>query len=37
MTNLIAPLRRAHQVDQFLYLICANQTPDEKVMQFGSF
>jgi hypothetical protein len=34
---LIAPLRRAHRVDQFPYLICPNQTPDEKVMRFISF
>jgi hypothetical protein len=37
MANLIAPLHRARRVDQFLYLICLNQTPDEKAMGFGSF
>jgi hypothetical protein len=34
---LIAPLRRAHRVDQFLYLICLNWAMDEKVMRFRSF
>jgi hypothetical protein len=31
MANLIAPLRKAHRVDQFLYLICPNRTPDKKL------
>jgi hypothetical protein len=34
---LIAPLRRANRVNQFPRLICPNQTPDEKVIGFGSF
>jgi hypothetical protein len=37
MANLIAPFRRAHRGDQFLYLICPNWTRDEKVMGFGCF
>jgi hypothetical protein len=37
MANFIAPVRRAHRVNQFPYLICPNQTPDEKVIAFGSF
>jgi hypothetical protein len=37
MASLIAPLHRAHQVDQFLYLICPNQTPNKKVMGFEKF
>jgi hypothetical protein len=37
MANLIAPLHTAHRVDQFPYLICPNQTSDEKVIGFRSF
>jgi hypothetical protein len=37
MASLIAPLRMAHRVDQLSYLICPNQTPDEKVIGFESF
>jgi hypothetical protein len=37
MTSLIAPLCRAHQVDQFPYLVFPNRTLDEKVMGFQSF
>jgi hypothetical protein len=37
MASLIAPLRRAHRVHQLLYLICPNQTPNEKLMGFESF
>jgi hypothetical protein len=37
MAIFIVLLHRAHRVDQFPYLICPNWTPDEKVIEFGSF
>jgi hypothetical protein len=37
MTSLIAPLHVAHRLDQFSYLICPNQTSDEKVMGSENF
>jgi hypothetical protein len=37
MANLMAPLHRTSQVDQFPYLICPNQTQDKKVIEFVSF
>jgi hypothetical protein len=37
MAILIAPLHMVHRVDQFPYIICPNQTPDEKIMGFKKF